>query len=201
MSPPIRFDRLVHAMRFLLPRIGFLLILAIAVMALPARDVDSAASEADTTCAEGVSLDYYEIELVTTRKVSGARLAKGVGEVTYVQSPFGISLSEDGSYLVNIDVSMSNVKLADGKQLVAWVTTPQLDEISSLGALDENLQVSGQTDFNKFLLVITLEPAGEEPGTMWTGPVVSRGMSRSGLMHTMAGHGPFETEPCAVYGY
>ena len=43
--------------------------------------------------------------------------------------------------------------------------------------------------------------AGEEPGAMWTGPVVSRGMSRSGLMHTMAGHGPFETEPCAVYGY
>lgn len=188
-------------MRFLAPRIGLLLILAVAVMALPARDVDSAAPTSESTCADATSPDYYEIELVTTRKVSGARLAKGVGEVTYAQSPFGVSVSEEGSYLVNIDVSMSNVRLAEDKKLVAWVTTPQLDEIRSLGALDENLKVSGQTDFNKFLLVITLEPAGEEPGAMWTGPVVSRGMSRSGLMHTMAGHGPFETEPCAVYGY
>jgi len=36
---------------------------------------------------------------------------------------------------------------------------------------------------------------------MWTGPVVMRGMSRSGLMHTMAGHGAFEQENCAAYGY
>jgi len=145
--------------------------------------------------------DYYEIELVTTRKVTGARLAKGVGEVTYAASPFGVSVSERGSYLVNIDVKMSNIRLADDKQLVAWVTTPSLDEIVSLGVLDEDFTVTGQTDFNKFLLVITLEPADQAPGAMWTGPVVSRGMSRSGLMHTMAGHGPFETEPCAVYGY
>ena len=188
-------------MRFFAPRIGLLLILAVAVMALLTRDVDSAAPDPEQVCADAASADYYEIELVTTRKVSGARLAKGVGEVTYVQSPFGISVSEEGSFLVNIDVSMSSIRLANDKQLVAWVTTPQLDEIRSLGALDDNLKVSGQTDFNKFLLVITLEPAGKEPGAIWTGPVVSRGMSRSGLMHTMAGHGPFETEPCAVYGY
>ena len=36
---------------------------------------------------------------------------------------------------------------------------------------------------------------------MWTGPIVIRGMSRSGMMHTMAGHGPFEEENCAAYGY
>jgi hypothetical protein len=28
-----------------------------------------------------------------------------------------------------------------------------------------------------------------------------RGMSRSGMMHTMAGHGPFQQENCARYGY
>jgi hypothetical protein len=28
-----------------------------------------------------------------------------------------------------------------------------------------------------------------------------RGMSRSGRMHTLAGHGPFEAEPCAKYGF
>ncbi len=184
-----------------LARAGFLVLVAVSLMVFPGQQAESAPDSLDPVCELAASNDYYEIDLVTTRKVSGARLAKGVGEVSYAQSPFGISLSEDGSYLVNIDVSMSNVKLADDKALVAWVTTPQLDQIIRLGQLDENLKVSGQTDFNKFLLVITLEPRDMEPGAMWTGPVVSRGMSRSGLMHTMAGHGPFETEPCAVYGY
>lgn len=152
-------------------------------------------------CVLPADPDYYRIELVTTRKVSGARLAEGFGQVTYTTSPFGISVSEQGSYLVNIDVNVEKVRLADDKALVAWVTTPNLDQIVPLGRLDENFRVSGQTDFNKFLLVVTLEPADQEPGAMWTGPVVVRGMSRSGLMHTMAGHGPFQSEPCAVYGY
>ena len=180
-------------------RWGVLALAAAALLVVPTHASENGL--VPNECLVSGSPDYYEIDLVTTRKVSGARLAKGKGEVTYASSPFGISVSEEGSYLVNIDVSMSNIRLDEDKALVAWVTTPQLDEIISLGALDEDLKVSGQTDFNKFLLVITLEPAGQEPGAMWTGPVVSRGMSRSGLMHTMAGHGPFETEPCAVYGY
>ncbi|MDA0684709.1 MAG: hypothetical protein O3A57_09840 [Bacteroidetes bacterium] len=147
------------------------------------------------------SPDYYSIKLVTTRKVTGARLATGKGEVTYASSPFGVSISENGSYVQNIDIQVEKVKLAEGSSLVAWITTPQLDQIKPIGRLDDTFHVSGQTDWNKFLLVITLEPANEELGDMWTGPVVVRGMSRSGLMHTKAGHGPFETEPCAVYGY
>jgi hypothetical protein len=35
----------------------------------------------------------------------------------------------------------------------------------------------------------------------WTGPVLLRGSSPSGRMHSMAGHGPFEGEPCAVIGF
>jgi hypothetical protein len=50
-------------------------------------------------------------------------------------------------------------------------------------------------------VIITLEPSADDLGERWQGPVVLRGMSRSGMMHTMAGHGPFETEPCAVYGF
>jgi len=145
--------------------------------------------------------DYYQIDLVTTRKVRGARLAKGFGDVTYAASPFGVAISENGTYVLDIDIQMSNLTIEEGMSLVAWITTPQLDQIKTLGRLDENLQIQGQTDWNKFLLVITLEPSATEPGAIWTGPIVSRGMSRSGLMHTMAGHGPFETEPCAVYGY
>ncbi len=154
------------------------------------------------TCLIPVSgPEYYEIDLVGTRKVRGARMAKGVGEVTYASSPFGVAISATGTYVVSLNLSMENVTLDDGSSLVAWVTTPQLDQIKPLGRFSEELRVDGQTDWNKFLLVVTLEPASGDLGDIWSGPIVARGMSRSGLMHTMAGHGPFETEPCAVYGY
>lgn len=172
---------------------SFLTALLIGIAPTPAPD--------PAVCLLPADPDYYRIDLVTTRKVSGARLATGHGAVTYASSPFGVSIAPDGSYRMNIDIQVENVRLEEGKELVAWITTPNLDRIASFGALDADGRVSGVTDFNKFLLVVTLEPAGQKPGAMWTGPVVVRGMSRSGLMHTMAGHGPFETEPCAVYGY
>jgi hypothetical protein len=61
--------------------------------------------------------------------------------------------------------------------------------------------LTGRVEWNKFLLIITAEAPGETPGDRWQGPVVMRGMSRSGMMHTMAGHGPFELESCLKYGY
>jgi hypothetical protein len=84
---------------------------------------------------------------------------------------------------------------------VAWVTTPDLDEISRLGTLDQNFQASGSVAWNQFIVVITLEEAGDPEAPMWSGPVVFRGLSRSGMMHTMAGHGALQQENCAAYGY
>ncbi len=144
---------------------------------------------------------YYAIDLVTTRKVPGARMAEGQGNVTFATSPFGVSISENGQYVYNLSITMENVRLRADQALDVWVTTPNLDEIRHIGRLNEQLQTTGKVEWNKFLVVVTLESAGQEPGDMWTGPIVARGMSRSGLMHTMAGHGPFQTEPCAVYGY
>jgi len=148
-----------------------------------------------------VSPDYYQIRLVGTKKVRGSRMAKGMGEVTFASSPFGVALSETGTYVVNLDLAMSNVTLDEGMSLAAWVTTPQIDQTEAIGIFDDAFQIQGSTEWNKFLVVITLEPKGKPLGPTWTGPIVARGMSRSGLMHTMAGHGPFETEPCAVYGF
>ncbi len=145
--------------------------------------------------------DYYKIKLVGTKKVGGARMATGMGGVTFAQSPFGVALSSVGTYVLNLDLEMKNVTLDEGMSLVAWVSTPQIDKIKLLGRFDDRFKVAGSTEWNKFLVVITLEPKGATLGSTWTGPIVARGMSRSGLMHTMAGHGPYETEPCAVYGY
>jgi hypothetical protein len=153
-------------------------------------------------CAfQNAAADYYQIKLVGTKKVTGARMAKGMGDVTFASSPFGVALSAIGTYVLNLDLQMQNVTLEEGKSLVAWVSTPQIDQIKLLGRFDEDLKVFGSTDWNKFLVVITLEPANSPLGATWTGPVVARGMSRSGLMHTLAGHGPYQTEPCAVYGF
>ena len=107
----------------------------------------------------------------------------------------------DGSYEYSIDISLERMKTPTQGQLVAWVTTREVDEVERLGKLDENLKVSGKVAWNKFLVVITLEPNQHDTQSMWAGPIVFRGMSRSGMMHTMVGHGALQQENCAAYGY
>jgi hypothetical protein len=144
---------------------------------------------------------YYAIDLISTKKVPGSRQAAGIGAVTFAASPFGVSIASNGSYVYELAVGVDRLTLVRKGAYVAWVSTPSLDQVQRLGVLDENMQVKGTVTWNKFLVIITLEPSADDLGERWQGPVVLRGMSRSGMMHTMAGHGPFETEPCAVYGF
>ncbi|MFT5141571.1 MAG: hypothetical protein ACI80V_003118 [Rhodothermales bacterium] len=144
---------------------------------------------------------YYSIDLVTTKRVPGARMAKGKADVVFASSPFGVSLSSDGSYVYDLLISVDKMAPAKNGAYVVWVTTPSLDERVRLGVLDDNFELTGRVAWNKFLVVVSLEPDAAEEAPSWTGPIVVRGMSRSGKMHTLAGHGPFEVEPCAVYGY
>lgn len=144
---------------------------------------------------------YYSIKLVPTRRVLGTGLATGLGEVTFASSPFGIAIAPDGSYLLDVQLTVSGLKPPSRGAYVAWFTTPELDKISRVGTLEDASRIRGRTAWNKFLVVVTLEDVDDPAQTVWAGPVVLRGMSRSGMMHTMAGHGPFEQENCATYGY
>jgi hypothetical protein len=144
---------------------------------------------------------YYQVELVSTRKVPGAGQAEGWGNVSFQASPFGISMTPDGSYRYDLDIEIHNLLPARQGEYVAWVTTPDLKNVKRLGKLDERHRLKSQVDWNKFLIVITLEPESPADGSIWQGPVVLRGLSRSGFMHTMAGHGPYEIEPCALFGF
>lgn len=144
---------------------------------------------------------YYQIDLVSTRKVPGAGAARGVGNVMYQATPFGVAIGPDGSYVYDIDVKIDRMAPARKGQYVAWVSTPDISKIKKLGPLDENHHIRGTVDWNKFLVVISLEEEGPVEHAKWKGPIVLRGLSRSGYMHTMAGHGPYESEPCAVFGY
>lgn len=141
---------------------------------------------------------YYRIELITTRKVSGTRLATGTADVTYVPSPFGVSISPSGTYVYDLDIRINRIKSPVEGVYAVWVTSSDLKTVRLLGTLDQDFRIQGRVDLNKYLVVVSLET---ELGDRWSGPIVLRGMSRSGLMHTMAGHGPFQTENCAVYGY
>lgn len=147
--------------------------------------------------------EYYGVDLVATKRVPGTGQAMGVGSVTFAKSPFGIAVSPSGHYVYDIDLSVERLRQPKRGFYTAWITTPNLDKIKRLGVLsDEKVsRVSGQVDWNKFLVVVTLEPSVVDNDRMWVGPIIMRGISRSGLMHTMAGHGPFEREPCQKYGY
>ncbi len=144
---------------------------------------------------------YYAVDLVTTKNLAGTGRARGTGRVTFAASPFGVALAADGSYRYDVDLRLTGMSRPEGGTLVAWITTPQVDRVRRLGAFDDDLGVRGEVSWNKFLVVVTLE-AGDDPSAQtWSGPIVARGMSRSGAMHTMAGHGPFQQERCAKYGY
>lgn len=152
-------------------------------------------------CAEFGS-EYYTIDLVTTKNIPGTGLATGKAVMKFSPNPFGISIAKDGSFRHRLDIQLNKVNKPKKGTFVAWVTTPSLDKVKLIGSLDNDLRTSGTVEWNKYIVVITLEEDTPSQNTgMWSGAIAFRGLSRSGLMHTMAGHGPFAQEPCAKYGY
>ena len=143
---------------------------------------------------------YYGIEMVTTRRVPGTGRAIGTGMVNFARSPFGVAVSPSGSYVYDLSLSIDRIKAPRRGAYIAWAVAPDLQDVVRLGVLEEGQVASASVAWNKFLVVVTLEPS-TEPTARWHGPVVMRGMSRSSMMHTLAGHGPFENETCLKYGF
>lgn len=145
--------------------------------------------------------EYYAIELVTTRNIPGTGYARGTADVTFRPAPFGVSVAPDGSYSQDVRIRFENLRPPRAGQYVAWLTTTELDEVVALGPLDGEGTAVGPVNWNKFIVVITLEEDWNPADERWSGAVAFRGMSRSGKMHTMIGHGPLQDEKCAAYGY
>ena len=153
-------------------------------------------------CSTADGPEYYAIELVTTKNVPGSGYATGVAEVSVSgASPFSVQLTPDGSYAYDVSISLERIRAPAQGTLVAWLTTSDLGHVERVGALDADFQVSGSVGWNQFLVVITLEAGDDPTQRIWSGPVVLRGLSRSGMMHTMVGHGALQQENCAAYGY
>ena len=181
--------------------LGLALSLVLLTAASPAPEKSAPRSPCSGVARDLIGTStYYEIALVTTKRIAGTGLAKGTAQANFAASPFGISVSPKGSYVYDLELHIERLAPPKKGVYTAWVSTPELDQIKRLGVLDESFSLSGRVEWNKFLVIITLEPSTEATDT-WQGPIILRGMSRSGLMHTLAGHGPFELEPCATYGF
>lgn len=143
---------------------------------------------------------FYAIDLVPTGNIIGTGEYVGTAEVRLDESPFDVAVTGDGTLRRRVRVDMRGLRPPPAGEYVVWAAPPNLETVEKLGVLGEDMTLTGQVAFPKFLLVISLE---ENPTDVrrWSGPIVHRGMSRSGYMHTMAGHGPFQGEPCGSYGF
>ena len=146
---------------------------------------------------------YYQIDLVSTKRVMGTAWSRGTADVTFRQeSPFGIAVTPDGSYAYDVQLQLERLPDPVEGVYAVWITTTQLDTVIPVGVLEPGQrEIDADVAWNQFLVVVSLERDVASVGERWSGPIVMRGISRSGLMHTMAGHGPFEQENCATYGY
>lgn len=136
--------------------------------------------------------DYYMITLTPT---SSSGNASGTARVSFVDSPFGLAMTTDGFYSVDVELETRGLSpLPSGQSYIVWATAPSLSPIMKLGKLGSDGKFSTRVELNKFILLVTAE-ANTATGEKWAGPIALRGLSRSGLMHSFMGHGPLEG-PC-----
>lgn len=166
--------------------------LFVALLAIPWSSPDAYAQAAED--------GYYDFPMVGTGEVAGIGRADGVASIAFEDSPFGVAIGEAGAYRYELSVELPQLREAPGGHFTVWVTSPDLSHVERKGLLRDGGSV-GTVTLNKYLVVVTLEPSDDPDASMWSGPIVSRGTSRSGLMETMAGHGPYEVENFAAPGY
>nr|MBA3584082.1 hypothetical protein [Gemmatimonadota bacterium] len=123
-------------------------------------------------CPDG---DLRCIELLPTAGYPGA---SGTVELRRAPSPFGASVDREGRHRYDLIVRIGG--LPDPAGFVAWATTPTLDPMVRLGAVVNGETRLGPVALDKFLILVTAEPAAAPAGTgRPAGPIVLRGTSPS----------------------
>lgn len=144
--------------------------------------------------------DYYTFVLLPTQSIPGSSAMSGEVSLDFGTSPFGVTTAADGSYRYEVHVSVQDRPRAEG-EWVAWVARNDLQATARLGALDEYGRAHGTVEWNKFMVVISLEQEASEEAVRWSGPIVMRGLARSGLLHTKGGHAPFQQPLCMALDF
>jgi hypothetical protein len=113
------------------------------------------------------------------------------------RSPYGVTVDANGSFAYEVTVEALQLRRSPGFSYVVWAATPELDRVAKLGLLEESNRVTGRVSWNKFLVFVSRETSPDAEA--WAGPILLTGLSPSGRLHTMAGHGPFEDADCQYF--
>ncbi len=140
--------------------------------------IGTAAAQAPSVPAAGAP-GLYRIALYPTPDLAPAG---GVGFLRWDPSPFGVSVTRDGSHRVRLDLEIEGLPdpgaLGDFRNWVAWVTTPIMDPVVRLGEVGNGrFRDLGPVTFDKFVILVSAE-AVPDPETR-TGPLGLRGASPS----------------------
>jgi hypothetical protein len=112
----------------------------------------------------------------------------GVADLALAPSPFDVALTADGHVIYDITVTASGLPApakVGATQYVAWVATADLAHVEEIGPLGPNGKASGHVALNKFIVVVTAEPAAV--GKHWAGPVALTGFSPSTYLENYSG--------------
>ncbi len=108
--------------------------------------------------------------------------AGGTAFLRWAPSPFGTSVTRDGSQRYRIDLEIEGLpepdSLGDYRSWVAWVTTPVMDPVVRLGEVGNGrFPGLGPVAFDKFVILVSAESSPETP--IRAGRLALRGASPS----------------------
>ncbi len=67
-------------------------------------------SAASTIAIPDLPSNYYGIDMVPTKRVPGTGAGVGIGVVTFSKSPYGVSVTPDGTYVVDVHLALDRIK-------------------------------------------------------------------------------------------
>lgn len=141
--------------------------------------------------ALGVASGPFDIQLLSTPKVPSAR---GDARLVFASSPFGVAVTADGRSRYDVLVTASGLPepstLGEYTAYVAWEVSTDLAHWHRLGTVTNGRSTVGQTERNKFLLVITAEATATT--TAHAGPTVLHGISPSAWLQSFMSHPLFK---------
>lgn len=138
-------------------------------------------------------------ETVELRPTGNAPGGRGAMILVLPDSPFGVTVDVEGRQAYDVTVAVERMRKREGATYVVWAATPELERHARLGVLGPENRVTAPVSWNKFMVFVSEE--ADPDVERWEGPIMLTGLSPSGRMHTMAGHGPFEDVNCADFGW
>ncbi|WP_419162860.1 hypothetical protein [Candidatus Palauibacter sp.] len=170
--------------------IGAAAVLGAAVVAGETRAAGALAPPLPDACV-------FTPEVVPLSGTQSAPGGRGSMTLTQPGSPFEVTVDPGGFQTFDLEIQVDQLRRRRGAVYVVWAAKPELDEYVQLGTLSEDNRLVGQVAWNQFLVFVSEEVTADIE--RWQGPIVLTGLSPSGRLHTMAGHGPFEAMNCQLY--